>query len=89
MAKFPELKDKTMPSDYEDVEFDKIQHHAPSVGSITKRILEINPDLNTMQVVGLVRQAIKPIGIAGEFSSAEMIDEELALRLARATVKSG
>jgi hypothetical protein len=75
-----------MPSDYENVEFDKIEHHAPSVGSITKRILEINPNLGTAAIIGLVRQAIKPIGVAGEFSSAEMIDEELALELARATL---
>jgi hypothetical protein len=83
MAKF---KDETMPSDYEDVDFDKITHHAPSVGSITKRILEINPNLSTSDIIGMIRQTIKPIGVAGEFSSAEMIDEELALKLARQTL---
>jgi hypothetical protein len=85
MARFKSEKED-MPADYQDVDFETITHRAPSVGSITKRILAINPDLGTSEIIGLVRQAIKPIGVAGEFSSAEMIDEELALQLARATL---
>jgi hypothetical protein len=80
------MANSKMPSDFQERDFDTIAHRAPSVGSITKRILEINPALGTSEIIGLVRQAIKPIGIAGEFSSAEMIDEELALKLARATL---
>jgi hypothetical protein len=80
------MSNSKMPSDFVERDFDEIVHRAPSVGSITKRILEINPNLGTAEIIGLVRQAIKPIGVAGEFSSAEMIDEELALRLARQTI---
>ena len=64
-------------------------HRAPSVGSVTKKIMDINPNLTVSEVIGLVRQAIRPQGsVAGEFASAEVIDEKAALELARATIQA-
>lgn len=59
----------------------------PSAGAIIKKIVEINPDLNTRQVIEIVNQAIQPRGAdAGEFASAEVINEAKALELARQTL---
>jgi hypothetical protein len=65
-----------------------IHHHkTPSVGAVTKKIVEINPRLTTHEIIKLIRQAIRPLGdAAGEFSSAEMIDEAKAIELARQTL---
>lgn len=66
-----------------------LNHRAPSVGSITKKIIDINPDLSAKAVMEIVRRSIDPLGgFAGEFSSAEVVDEARALELARATLKT-
>ncbi len=63
---------------------------APSVGSVTKKIVEINPDLTVQQIIGVIRQSTlrqtQPEE-AGEFASIDVIDEPRALELARATLK--
>jgi hypothetical protein len=63
---------------------DLVIHRAPSVGSVVKKIMAINPELTAHEMISLVKQATKPQG-AGEFASAEVIDEAKALRLAQET----
>jgi hypothetical protein len=61
-------------------------HRAPSVGSVLKKIMAINPDLSATEMIGLIRQSTEAqaqSGIAGEFAQAEVINEEKALRLAK------
>jgi hypothetical protein len=59
----------------------------PSVGSVTKKILSINPDLDTQRIIAIIRESIQTQGsLAGEFASAEVIDEGKALRLAHESV---
>lgn len=63
-------------------------HRAPSVGSLVPKIMAINPDLTSPQVIALVRQCLRPRGPeAGEFASIEVLDEEMALRLAKESLK--
>jgi hypothetical protein len=60
---------------------------SPSVGAVVKKIVEINPALGTSEIIALVRQSLQAQGGNGnEFASAEILDEEKALRLARATL---
>jgi hypothetical protein len=60
---------------------------APTVGGVIKKVLAINPELNVSQIIALVRQCIEVQGsIAGEFASAEIINEEKVLLLARASL---
>jgi hypothetical protein len=64
-----------------------VPHRAPSVGRVIKKMLEINPELGHLELIGLVRQAVREQGGPGnEFAGAEIIDEEKALALARATL---
>jgi hypothetical protein len=66
-------------------------HRTPSVGSVLKKIMAINPDLSAAQMIGLIRESLQTQAqsdIAGEFAQAEVVDEEKVLRLARATLKS-
>ncbi len=59
-------------------------HRQPSIGSITKKILAINPQLEATEVISIIRQAVHTQGKkAGEFASAEVIDEVKALAMAR------
>lgn len=63
-------------------------HRAPSVGSITKKIMAINPNLNVKEIMEIVRQSIDPMGgVAGDFHSAEVIVESRALQLARESLQ--
>jgi hypothetical protein len=62
-------------------------HRAPSVGRVVKRMLDINPALGTPQLIELIRQATLVRGPGGlGFAEVETVDEEEALRLARATL---
>lgn len=64
-------------------------HRYPSVGSVVKKMMEVNPDLSVQQVISLIRQSIQTQGEgAKEFASAEFVDEQRALELARTTLKS-
>jgi hypothetical protein len=64
-----------------------ISHTTPSVGGVVKKMLAINPDLTTKELIELVRQAIIVMGAdRDEFAGAELIDEEKALELARSTL---
>ncbi len=61
-----------------------LSHRSPSVGSVTKKIIGINPNLSTHEIIDIVRRSIDPLGgLAGDFNSAEIVDEERALELAR------
>lgn len=67
----------------------KLDHRAPSVGSIIKKLLAINPDLSTSELIDIIRQSTYMQGsIAGEFSSAETIDEARARAMAQASLVS-
>jgi hypothetical protein len=56
-----------------------------SVGSLVKKITAINPALGVPEIIAIVREATikKPEG-SYEFGTSEVIDEKLALELARA-----
>ena len=59
-------------------------HRAPSVGSVTKRIITLYPDLSGNEVIEIIKKSMHNLGQrAGEFSAAETIDEAQALALAR------
>ena len=59
-------------------------HRQPSIGSITKKILAINPQLEATDVIAIIRKAVHTQGKqAGEFAAAEVIDEVKALTMAR------
>jgi hypothetical protein len=61
---------------------------APTVGSLVKKIVEINPDLSVNEIVALIRSSMKPRGApALDFASAEVVDDQRALELARATLR--
>jgi hypothetical protein len=63
-------------------------HRAPSAGALIKKILEINPEMGTHEMIAIVRQCTRSRGgSASDFASAEVIDEEKALRLARESLK--
>jgi hypothetical protein len=63
-------------------------HRSPSVGSIVKKMIAINPELGTADLIELVRMASeKPQAELGEFSSIEVINEKKAIALAKATLK--
>ena len=65
-----------------------VVHRSPSVGSVVKKMIAINPDLGTSDLIELVRMATeKSSDESGEFSSIDLINEEKAIRLARATLK--
>ncbi len=64
-----------------------VVHRAPSVGSVVKKIMAINPQLSAQDMIVLVKKATRTQG-GGEFASAEYIDEAEALRLARETLAS-
>jgi hypothetical protein len=65
-------------------------HRSPSAGAIIKKIVEINPELTTREVIEIMNQSTRARGAeAGEFAGAEVIDEEKALKLARETLNAG
>ena len=67
-------------------------HRTPSVGSILKRMIEINPELSASELTALIRESIldqSQAGLAaGEFAQAQVIDEAKCLRLTRESVQS-
>ena len=70
---------------------EKLALRSPSVGSILKKIMVINPDLTAPEYIDLIRQSVmaqSQAGLAaGEFAQAELIDEEKCIGLARATMR--
>lgn len=63
-------------------------HRSPSVGSLIKKIVAINPELNTLEIIQMVKQSIrKQSAVGDELASEEVIDEGHALDLARRTVR--
>lgn len=61
-----------------------------SVGSLTKKIISINPELSVQDVIELIRQATRTPGeLNSHPASAEIVDEVRALELARATLTHG
>jgi hypothetical protein len=61
----------------------------PSVGSVLKKIIAINPDLTAPQMIQMIRQCVETQGVdplSFEFASAERINEEKVLQLARASL---
>lgn len=70
---------------------DNLIHRTPSVGSVIKKMLAINPDLSAVDLIDFIKKSTlkqEQSGVAGEFAQAEVIDEESALKLARGTLLS-
>lgn len=62
----------------------RLIHHTPTVGSLIKKVMAINPELTAQEMIQIVKESLQTQGeVAGEFASAERVDEEKALRLAR------
>ena len=56
----------------------------PSIGSILNKILAMHPDMTAPEAITLVRKAVRPRGkSAGDFAGVEVVDEKLALELAK------
>jgi hypothetical protein len=65
-------------------------HKGPSVGSLVKKLLEINPELMTSEMIEIIRQSVQTQGrTAGEFASAETVDVDKAVALAKASLQKG
>ncbi|MDR3607098.1 MAG: hypothetical protein P4M08_06945 [Oligoflexia bacterium] len=62
----------------------------PTNSAIIKKIVEVNPELSVFEVMQIVRQSVQALGpSAGEdFAHIEVIDEQMALSLARQTLYS-
>ena len=64
-----------------------LPHKTPSVGSITKKIMAINPELSADQMIAIVKQSLYTQGGSeNQFGNAEVIDETKAIALAKATL---
>jgi hypothetical protein len=62
----------------------------PSVGSIVKKVLAINPELNVHQTIEIIRKSVKTqtqSSLAEDFASVETVNEARALELARETLR--
>lgn len=58
-----------------------------SIGSLTKKIMVINPDLNVHEIISLIRQATRTRRDPGDgYASTGIVDESYALELAKATL---
>ena len=65
----------------------KLVHRTPSVGTVVKKLIAVNPGLTTLDLAHIVRLSMHTQGkAAGEFALAEGIDEAHALKLARKTL---
>jgi hypothetical protein len=63
-------------------------HRTPAAGAIIKKMHELNPELGTRQLIDIVRQSLKQNGgVHSDFAQIEVIDEEKALSLVRATLR--
>jgi hypothetical protein len=59
----------------------------PSVGSLVKKVITINPDLTAQEVMDLIRASVEfRGGLIGEPSRFEAVNEQKALQLAHATL---
>jgi len=68
---------------------DNVLHRTPSVGGVIKKMLSINPDLSAAQIIDFIKKSTLPqtqSEVPGEFLQAEIIDEDQALQMARATL---
>ena len=74
--------------EYEVNRSELLIHRTPSVGSIVNKIIAINPELGSSEIIAIVRAATQVrVGDQSEFGLAETVDGERALELARATVR--
>jgi hypothetical protein len=65
----------------------RLIHRSSSIGSLIKKITVINPSLGVQEIIQLVRQATRTRGAsAGDYASLEIVDEQLALDLAKGTL---
>lgn len=55
---------------------------SPSVGSLVKKIIAINPNLSTQEIIDVVRRSTRKQGPTGDYALLESVDEEKALNLA-------
>jgi hypothetical protein len=61
---------------------------APSVGSLVKKMLLINPELDAARLIQMIRQSVRVQGHSfGTEPQAESVDEKLALELARKSLE--
>lgn len=64
-----------------------ILFRAPSVGGVVNKILAINENLTSQEIIAIVRQATRPSPVnQDDFGVSEIIDEPTALALARQTL---
>jgi hypothetical protein len=64
-------------------------HRAPSVGTVVKQLMEVNPNLSAQDLMGIVRASTRRQGeTAGEFAIVEVIDIPHAISLAKASLIS-
>lgn len=63
-----------------------VNRRTPTVGSVSKKIMEINPKLNAQEIIFVIKQSVLyEYAIKDGFTKTEVIDEEKALEMARAT----
>jgi hypothetical protein len=60
----------------------------PSVGSTIKKMIAINPELGADEMIRFIKQSLRPSVASGEFAGHETLDEQHALALARASLRS-
>ncbi len=64
-------------------------HRGPAAGAIIKKMHELNPALGTRQLIEIVRQSMRVRGGSDpDFAQLEVIDEEKALSLVKATLNN-
>jgi len=67
---------------------ENVLFRAPSIGGVINKILAINENLSSPEIIQIVRQSMRTrSGEQSEFASVEVIDEQHALSLARASLK--
>lgn len=63
-------------------------HRTPSVGSLVKKLMAINPELSAQDLIRIVKESVRTQGEeVGEFATAEVIDDAKALAMARAGMR--
>ncbi len=65
-------------------------HRSPSVGSLVNKIMEINPNLTVQEIIQIVRRSTsaRGSGSGDEYSSLEVVNEDMAISIAQATVRN-
>lgn len=59
----------------------------PTVGSVSKKVIEINPNLSAQEIIFIIRQSVLyEYAIKDGFTKSEVIDEAKALDMARASL---